>query len=217
MAFSECENGHIYDTSQYTSCPYCKNKEVRIEFGTSADTIGKTVPVSVGSDIGKTVPVSAGSNIGKTVPVSVGSNIGKTVPVSTGSDIGKTVPVSTGSDIDRTVTASSKVYGWLVSTDGKDCGMDYKITSANCVVGTGSDADISLSGVDSDYSGIMFRICFDKRGGQFYIVPDQGYTDIYIAGEPVFTQRLIPTGTVLEIGKGKYIFVALCNDNFKWD
>ena len=193
MAFSECENGHIYDTSQYTSCPYCKNKEVRIEFGTSADTIGKTVPVSVGSDIGKTVPVSAGSNIGKTVPV------------STGSDIGKTVPVSTGSDIDRTVTASSKVYGWLVSTDGKDCGMDYKITSANCVVGTGSDADISLSGVDSDYSGNMFRICFDKRGGQFYIVPDQGFTDIYIGGEPVFTQRMIPTGTQLEVGGTKGI------------
>ena len=80
MAFSECENGHIYDTQQYTSCPYCKNKEVRIEFGTSNDTIGKTAPISMGSSIGKTAPISMGSNIVKTVPVSMGSNIGKTVP-----------------------------------------------------------------------------------------------------------------------------------------
>ncbi len=108
MAFSECENGHIYDTTQYTSCPYCKNKEVRIEFGTSADTIGKTVPVSAENDIGKTVPVSV--------------------------------------DIDND-KQSSKIYGWLVSIDGKDCGKDYKITSANCFVGRGRDADISLSGV----------------------------------------------------------------------
>lgn len=181
MAFSECENGHIYDTQQYTSCPYCKNKEVRIEFGTSNDTIGKTTPISMGSNIGKTVPVSAGSNIDKTVPV------------------------------------SSKVYGWLVSIDGKDCGTDYKITSANCTVGTTIDADVLLSGADSTYSGKLFRICFDKRGGQFYIVPDQGFTDIYIGGEPVFTQRMIPTGTQLEVGGTKYVFVAFCNEKFSWN
>lgn len=205
MAFSECENGHIYDTQQYTSCPYCKNKEVRIEFGTSNDTIGKTAPISMGSSIGKTAPISMGSNIGKTVPVSAGSNIGKTVPVSA------------GSNIDKTVSVSSKVYGWLVSIDGKDCGTDYKITSANCTVGTAIDADVLLSGVDSTYSGKLFRICFDKRGGQFYIVPDQGFTDIYIGGEPVFTQRMIPTGTQLEVGGTKYVFVAFCNEKFSWN
>ena len=190
MAFSECENGHIYDTTQYTSCPYCKNKEVRIEFGTSADTIGKTVPVSAGNDIGKTVPVSAGNDIGKIVPVSV--------------------------DIDND-KQSSKIYGWLVSIDGKDCGKDYKITSANCFVGSGRDADISLSGLDSDYKGNLFRICFDKRGGLFYIVPDQGYTDIYIDEEPVYTQRTLDIYTCLEVGKSKYIFVALCSKNFEWE
>lgn len=202
MALSECENGHIYDKDQYTSCPYCKNKEVRIEFGTSEKTIGKTMPVSMGSNIGKTVPVSMGNNIGKTVPVSMGSNIGKTVPVSDNNGINK---------------SSSKVYGWLVSIDGKDCGEDYKITSMNCLIGTGPEADIVLSVSSSDYSGNIFRICFDKRGGQFYIVPDQGYTDIYVDDEPAFTQRPIPTRTCIEVGGSKYIFIAFCNDSFNWD
>lgn len=178
MALSECENGHIYDKDQYTSCPYCKNKEVRIEFGTSEKTIGKTVPVSMGSNIGKTVPVSDNNGINK---------------------------------------SSSKVYGWLVSIDGKDCGEDYKITSINCLIGTGPEADIVLSVSSSDYSGNIFRICFDKRGGQFYIVPDQGYTDIYVDDEPVFTQRPIPTRTCIEVGGSKYIFIAFCNDSFNWN
>lgn len=202
MAFSECEYGHIYDTTQYMSCPYCKNKEVRIEFGSSNETIGKTIPVSVGNDIGKTVPVSMGSDIGKTVPVSTGSDIGKTVPVS--NSVGAT-------------TAATKVYGWLVSIEGADSGKDYKITSGNCSVGTGPDADITLSLPGVNYSGQLFRICFDKRGGQFYLVPNSGFTDIYIGKEPVYSQRLIPSGTFLEIGGCKYVFVSFCNENFSWD
>lgn len=28
MAIQECGNGHLYDTDQYASCPYCRGAEI---------------------------------------------------------------------------------------------------------------------------------------------------------------------------------------------
>ena len=33
MAVIECANGHLYDTDQYGSCPYCGGSINRVEFG----------------------------------------------------------------------------------------------------------------------------------------------------------------------------------------
>ena len=67
MAIQECGNGHLYDTDQYASCPYCQGGGNRINFGASEnapiDDIGATVaPASYRrqqeeSDTGKTVGV----------------------------------------------------------------------------------------------------------------------------------------------------------------
>lgn len=45
MAFAECENGHIYDSALYEKCPYCINKEVRIDFSKTSENIGRTMPL----------------------------------------------------------------------------------------------------------------------------------------------------------------------------
>lgn len=215
MAFAECENGHIYDSTLYEKCPYCINKEVRIDFSSTAENIGRTMPLETSEGIGKTVPVMEqflptspeADTIGKTVPVSNINNsemqdIGKTVPV-----MHKTIPQNT----EKTVP----VFGWLVSVDGEDKGRDYKITSANCSVGANSDADIKLN-IKGGYAGAMFRVCFDGRGGDFYLVPDSSYTNIYIEGEPVYSQRKLEARTCIEVGGSKFIFVAFCNSQISW-
>ena len=63
MALQECGNGHLYDTDQFASCPYCNGGGNRIDFGAGPGS----------SEIGATV-APAGyrpqeSNIGKTVGV----------------------------------------------------------------------------------------------------------------------------------------------------
>lgn len=198
MAFAECENGHIYDSAQYTACPYCNNKEVRIEFTKAPDAIGKTVPVSGAEPIGKTVPVSNAEPVGKTVPVSNAEPIGKTVPVT-----------STSSDL-------KPVYAWLVSTDGADMGKDYRITSGNCLVGTTADADITIAIPNDPYEGPLFRICYDSRGGEFYLVPNNIYTKIYVSNEPIFSQKKITSHTVIDVGGKKLAFIPFCTVGFNW-
>lgn len=201
MAFSECENGHIYDSAQYSSCPYCNNKEVRIEFSKSTDDIGKTVPVTSCESIGKTVPVTSGESIGKTVPVTSGEGIGKTVPVMNDENSEKEKPV----------------FGWLVIIDGPESGKDYRIDSGNCLVGTSKSCDIVIPALKRDDFENWFRICYDFRGGVFYIVPNADFTDIYIENEPVFSQRKITSHTVIEVGGIKLSFVPFCNEEISWN
>lgn len=60
MALTECANGHLYDSEQYPSCPYCGGNMNRMEFSAAPDFgPGKTVGVAGGldRDAGKTVAV----------------------------------------------------------------------------------------------------------------------------------------------------------------
>lgn len=67
MAIQECGNGHLYDTDQYASCPYCRGGGNRINFGEG----GTGTTVAAGGELGKTVAatVTDKSDTGKTVGV----------------------------------------------------------------------------------------------------------------------------------------------------
>ena len=41
MKYTECANGHVYDSDQYAACPYCNHAGMEIQFGPGED--GKTV------------------------------------------------------------------------------------------------------------------------------------------------------------------------------
>ncbi len=68
MAIQECGNGHLYDTDQYPTCPYCSGMGNRVEFrfkgaDENVNAVGATVAPSAMrqansiSDTGKTVGV----------------------------------------------------------------------------------------------------------------------------------------------------------------
>ena len=63
MALTECANGHLYDSAQHPTCPYCGGNMNRMEFSAAPDPgVGKTVGVAPSApapqpDTGKTVAV----------------------------------------------------------------------------------------------------------------------------------------------------------------
>ena len=63
MALTECANGHLYDSAQYPTCPYCGGNMNRMEFSAAPDPgVGKTVGVAPSApapqpDTGNTVAV----------------------------------------------------------------------------------------------------------------------------------------------------------------
>ncbi len=193
MALQECTNGHIYDTDQYASCPYCSGGN-RIDFG--ADTgIGKTVAASapVNHEIGATV-----------APVSYKNNQQE-------SDIGKTVGVF------QKKMSFEPVVGWLVCIEGPERGKDYRIYGKNNTIGRSEKMDICLKGDTSISRENHARLAYDKRHNAFHIIPADGTNSVYLNDEPVYVPMTLKANDIIEIGDYKLCFVPFCNDKFTWD
>ncbi len=103
MALTECTNGHLYDTDQYASCPYCQGGINRVEFGGGDSGVGKTV--GIGTPGG--APIT--SEIGATV-----APAGYRTQSKGNDDTGKTVAV-----LQKSLKVEP-VVGWIVCVEGKD-------------------------------------------------------------------------------------------------
>lgn len=222
MAFSECGNGHIYNTDQYSSCPYCNGGGNQVFFGDSSN-VGKTVAADSSmspSDIGKTMPASAmmgTSDVGKTMPASsVVSNAANdsmsfSNRVTPASDIGKTVAVS------KKAMSNEPVVGWFVCIEGADKGKDYRILAKNNTIGRGEGNDICIRGDQSIARENQGRLGYDVKHNIFHIIPGEGANNIYINDEPVYVPTKLEPYQVLEIGDTKLAFVPFCGDKFTWE
>ena len=118
MALTECANGHLYDSAQYASCPYCNGGVNRVEFASPDSGIGKTVgassavnsAVNVG-EIGATV-APAGYNAQAKASAPEEEDIGKTVAAEKGKDykiLGKNNTIGRGEGNDIVIKNDSTI------------------------------------------------------------------------------------------------------------
>lgn len=208
MAFAECANGHLYDSDQYATCPYCNGGGNRIEFGVGADSgIGKTAPVGGGFG-----PVSSPTPI--STPM-VNSDIGATVAPQSyrkekEEDTGKTVGVFKKSmDLDP-------VVGWIVCIEGPDKGKDFRVWAKNNTIGRSEKMDICLKGDSTISRENHARLAYDEKHNNFHLIPAESTNNIYLNDEPIYIPAQIGAYDVIEFGDSKFIFVPLCNEKFTW-
>ena len=227
MAFAECGNGHIYNTDQYSTCPYCNGGGNQMVFNGGSSDVGKTVPAGAamgGSDIGKTVPASsammdkpniwnpAGDNSGKTVaPAAYNGGPAAGVKVTPASDIGKTVAVMQKS------MSMEPVVGWFVCIDGPDKGKDFRILAKNNTIGRSEKNDICIKGDQSIARENQGRLGYDVKHNTFHIIPGESSNNIYIGEDPVYVPTKLDPYQVLEIGETKLVFVPFCGATFTWE
>ena len=84
MALTDCGNGHLYDNSQYTSCPYCNGQNKVIDYtrrgssGSGSSTVGPGMGGSTGGSRTVMPGMSGGSSSdSRTVMPGMGSNSGE--------------------------------------------------------------------------------------------------------------------------------------------
>lgn len=229
MAFSECGNGHIFDTDQYVSCPYCNGGGNQMVFGGVDSGIGKTVPVGAAmggapmggpsftgapmggpsfggaSDIGKTM---APSSYQQSLPSNPGPlNRGR----SEAADEGKTVAVMQKS------FNTEPVVGWFVCVEGPDKGKDYRILAKNNSIGRGDMNDICIKGDPSIARENQGRLGYDVKHNAFHIIPGESANNIYIGDDPVYLPTKLEPRQIIEIGDTKLMFIPFCDDKFTWE
>ncbi|MCR5236299.1 MAG: FHA domain-containing protein [Lachnospiraceae bacterium] len=197
MALTECANGHLYDTDQYESCPYCQGGINRVEFGGTDSGVGKTV------GIGATGGASFSPDVGATVAPS-GYNS------KTSNDTGKTVAI-----LQKSLKVEP-VVGWLVCIEGEDKGKDYRIEAKNNTIGRSEKMDICIKGDDTISRENHARLAYDVKHNAFHLIPAESTNSIYVNDEPAYVPTKLSAYDLIELGESKFLFVPLCSDLFNW-
>ena len=218
MAFVECGNGHIFDSNQYQSCPYCAGGMNRVMFNNNAG----------GSSIGKTVPVGGGFGAAPT-SVEPQGEIGATVAPqgyrpggANANDISNRMPAADEDDTGKTVAVFKKsmniepVVGWFVCIEGADKGKDFRILAKNNTIGRSDKMDICIKGDTTISRENHARLGYDEKHNAFHLIPGDSANNIYVEEEPVYVPTKLEAYQVIEIGETKLMFVPFCNDKFTW-
>lgn len=193
MAITECERGHLYDTSQYASCPYCNGGGNVINFGGGGAAIGKTEAVSSyggGNEMGKTVAPEGYRRKAE--------EINKTVGV-----FGKKMNLD-------------PIVGWLVCVEGPEKGKDYHLWARINTVGRSEKMDVCIREDTTISRENHARIAYDPKHNNFQLIPAESINNIYLNDEPVYIPARLSAYDVIEFGDSKMIFVPFCCERFQW-
>ncbi|MCR4746174.1 MAG: FHA domain-containing protein [Lachnospiraceae bacterium] len=192
MEMRKCDNGHYYDASVHSSCPYCSG---------SGNT-GMTLPLdSFGSEgmTSATMPLDDG----KTMALNQAFD-------NASSDEGRTVALI------KEEKGIDPVVGWLVCIDGKERGRDYRIHSDNNFIGRSDRMDICIRGDETISRENHAIISYDSVDNSYYFSPGDGRAIVRVNDKAIFQTVELKPYTKITIGKSSFVFLPLCNDEFTW-
>lgn len=217
MPVVECGRGHLYDNSIYTTCPYCNNSNQAVSFGgVSVNNDNRTRPISSNASMGqnfneKITPYPDASQF----EVSV-LDEGKTLPPK---DYSKAKKVD---DENKTVGFMKEklgidpVVGWLVCTQGKEKGKDYKIRGQINTIGRSEKMDICIKNDNTISNENHARLSYSERNNGFNLIPAENKNVIYLNDNEIFTPTLLHAYDVIDFGETKLMFIPFCSDKFNW-
>lgn len=216
MAITECGRGHVYDTDQYSACPYCNSATSIINFGEGG---AEGVTVAPGGNLDSISGNSGGfSDAGRTVaeinPNLVDSRTEKTVSPDfmrkRNEEENKTVGVF------KQKHNLDPIVGWLVCIDGPEKGKDYRLWARINTVGRSEKMDVCIKNDMTISKDNHARLAYDAKHNNFHLAPADSTNNIYVNDEPIYMPVKLARYDVLEFGESKFMFVPLCDDRFTW-
>ena len=189
MAIVQCSNGHYYDDTKYTACPYCEK----------LDNVNP-------SDLGLNEQLTS---------YYVSFEEEDDTQLTQGyddyvSDFQKTIGVFIDENSQNLLTVA-----WLVCVEGFQKGKSYVIHPGRNFAGRSLDMDIILSDDNEISREKHFSIVYDPKSISFYLVSGSGHT--YVNGDAVSEQQALVDGDIIQAGQSKYIFVPFCKEGREWN
>jgi len=212
---TSCGFGHIYDSEQYASCPYC-NRGTRAIFFDAGGAAKTTMP---GDTSKTTMPGGQGAQQRTVAPEQ---------PFYRDSDIGKTeVPEYLKKRMekeknDKTIgvfqkkTGLDPVVGWLVCIEGAEKGRDFRLYNRINTIGRAEGNDVVIPSEQTVSQKNHARLAYDEKHNNYQMIPGDGINITYVNDMPLYAPQLLRAYDVIEFGDTKLIFVPLCTDKFQW-
>jgi len=197
MAMKRCNNGHFYDDTKHSVCPFC-----------GVQNLDLSVTMPVRNPAGGAAP---GAAPGMTQAKPAAPVVEKTVAKSRAAvNDGKTVGIM------RNNLGFDPVVGWLVCVDGPEVGRDYRLRSEKNFIGRLASMDVSIAGDDSISRSNHAAVSFDPKNNTFKLYPGDGHGLVYLNGNELCAPENLKRGDVIELGKTTLVFVPFCGEGFKW-
>lgn len=202
-----CPNNHYYDSDRYSECPYCKSNQQGVQ------------PKSNGirhksSGIGETSPVDDSDHTNSLQSNNNNFARGKTWGMYDFSSA-KTKGMYGGNETQSGISAYQRVVGWLVCTNGNDCGRDFRIHVDNNFVGRNDSCDIVIK--DPYVSAQHFTVTYDPLNDIYIASMSGGRAIVYINGQPLTSNHILQKGDKLKVGQTELVFIPLESSYVKWD
>lgn len=203
MEMRKCMNGHYYDASVNSECPYCQS----------------------GSNSGKTVALNSSPSVvaddsyedSKTVPMGYASHQVQSTPAKSVSslrvdddDEGRTIAVV------HQDMGIDPVVGWLVCIDGKEKGRDFRIHSDNNYIGRSEKMDLCIRGDETISRENHAIISYDSVDKIYFFSPGEGRNIVRHNGKAIFQTVELKAYDRVIVGKTELLFMPLCGSEFEW-
>ena len=189
MDLKRCANGHYYDADKYKQCPHCG----------SASQVNETVAF-VQSDSQDQVTVSLDQ-----VP-----DVPKPAPRPAPRDEGKTV----GFFADQ--MEREPVVGWLVCTQGKQRGQDFRLKTGRNFIGRSQAMDIRLADEPSVSRDKHAIVIFEPKANIFLAQPGESSALFYCNDKVILNVVEIRKNDRLQIGDVELMLIPCCDQQFNW-
>lgn len=111
----------------------------------------------------------------------------------------------------------SPVVGWLVCISGTEKGRDFRIVNERNFIGRSEEMEIVLANDMNVARKNHCSITYNPKQRIFMLSPGEGNGIVYLQNKGLYESKQIFNLDVIEIGQNRFIFIALCGDNFDWN
>jgi len=200
VADKRCKNGHFIDES-WDICPYCPAED-----GAVADEkISVVQPKSARKD-----PTPRPPNDAPPTPaVKRDSSPPPPPPVERTVAVPK---VDTSAQVDA---GARYVVGWLVALNGVARGEPYPVRLGRNIIGRDRKSDIYVN--DDQASAHHADLVFRPDEGRYILMDHNSTNGTFVNDAEIEPRRDLLDRDTVTVGKHKFMFVALCDENFTWD
>lgn len=206
-----CGFGHIYDSNQYASCPYCNRGTRAVYFGAGGSD--KTVkpehyrgnPV----DYQRTVAPEGQDN-------QRNDDIGKTDMPDYLKERIKNEEQNKTIGFFKQKHGLDPVVGWLVCIEGPEKGKDYRLLSRINTIGRAEGNDVVIASEQTISQKNHARLAYDEKHNNFQMIPGEGHNITYLNDMPLYVPQMLHAYDVIEFGETKLLFIPLCTERFQW-
>lgn len=205
-----CQEGHLYDPSKHTGCPWCGSASAFADI--IAGPPGKTVALRPSAAAAPPPPPS-----GNAAAQAETQNKLSPIPGSAARPNQALAHPGATVRLVEKETGINPVVGWLVCTAGPMRGQDFSLHSEKNFIGRDHSMQVCLSADNSVSRERHAAVVFDPKKHMFWLSPGDASGLVYLNGELVNAPLPLKERDSVEVGSSTLVLVPFVNDEFRWE